>query len=260
MLGRAKRELDERGFTVLPGLLDAGRVAALSARLNQIYEEEGDRAGWEFRTEPGAKRLSNLLNKGAIFADVVTQPEVLALARYVLGDGVKLSSLNARMAMPGGEAAQPLHVDMGLLPDEHGPAVLNSIWMLDDFRLDNGTLRLVPGTHRSGQRPQEALADPAAAHPDEIRLAGSAGDVAVLNAHTWHAGAANETSHPRLALNCFYCRRDKPQQVWHKHWIDEAVQAGFNAEVRALLALDDPENDRLSAAPAERSGFLKAAQ
>jgi len=258
MLDQAKKQLDEQGYVLLPGVMAEERRLALAARLHELYEQEGDESGSEFRTEAGANRLANLVNKGEIFAAVVTQPEVVELARHVLGRDVKLSSLNARSALPGGESAQPLHVDMGLLPDEKGPSGLNSIWMLDEFRLDNGTVRLVPGSHRRGVRPQDALDDPAAEHPEEIRVTGAAGDVLVFNAHAWHAGTANLSDAPRLALNCFYCRRDQPQQVWQKKWIAPELQARIEGELRDLLALDDAENDRLSENPAERSSFMKA--
>ena len=261
MLEKAKEQLDERGYAILPGLISDARRRRLVARLVQLYEAEGARAGAEFRTEAGANRLANLVNKGAVFADVVTQREVVELARHVLGEDAKLSSLNARSALPGRAAAQPLHVDMGLLPDENGPSGLNSIWMLDEFRLDNGTVRLVPGSHKLGVRPQDAVEDASAPHPDEVRVTGNAGDVLVFNAHAWHAGTANESDAPRLALNCFYCRRDQPQQVWQKKWLDEALQAKIEGEDnrhRAKVARDDAENDRLSENPAERSGFMKA--
>jgi ectoine hydroxylase-related dioxygenase (phytanoyl-CoA dioxygenase family) len=81
--------------------------------------------------------------------------------------------------------------------------------------------------------------------------------VAVMNAHMWHGGTANRTSSPRLAMHAFYCRRDKPQQQYQKQLVRPEVQAGLSADLRHLLALDDPLNDALSANVVTRSGFLK---
>ena len=86
-----------------------------------------------------------------------------------------------------------------------------------------------------------------APHPDEVLVLGRAGSIAVMNAHTWHGGTANRTDRPRLAMHAFYCRRDKPQQQYQKRLLDPEVQAGLGPELRALLALDDPLNDELSA-------------
>jgi ectoine hydroxylase-related dioxygenase (phytanoyl-CoA dioxygenase family) len=88
-------------------------------------------------------------------------------------------------------------------------------------------------------------------------LTGRAGTVVVMNAHLWHGGTANRTARPRTALHAFYCRRDKPQQQYQKRLLRSEVQDGLSPGLRHLLALDDPLNDRLSAAVAVRSGFLK---
>src|SRR6185436_596012 len=132
-------------------------------------------------------------------------------------------------------------------PDAQGYWVCNSLWMLDDFTAENGSLRVVPGSHRFFRRPQEVLADPQAPHPDEVLVTGRAGDVVIMNSHLWHGGTANRTGRPRLALHAFYCRSDKPQQQYQKALLRPDTQAGLSAEARALLALDDPANDALSA-------------
>jgi ectoine hydroxylase-related dioxygenase (phytanoyl-CoA dioxygenase family) len=78
-----------------------------------------------------------------------------------------------------------------------------------------------------------------------------------MNAHLWHGGTANRTSAPRLAMHAFYCRRDKPQQQYQKRMVRPEVQATLDADLRNLLALDDPLNDELSSSVTVRSGFLK---
>jgi ectoine hydroxylase-related dioxygenase (phytanoyl-CoA dioxygenase family) len=146
---------------------------------------------------------------------------------------------------------------MAAIPDAKGYWVCNTVWMLDDFTRENGATRLVPGSHLWGKRPQDVLDDPLAPHPDEILLTGKAGSVAVMNSHMWHGGTANRTPAARLAMHAFYCRRDKPQQQYQKRLLRPGVQAGLTPELRALLAIDDPLNDELSANVAVRSGFMK---
>jgi ectoine hydroxylase-related dioxygenase (phytanoyl-CoA dioxygenase family) len=129
--------------------------------------------------------------------------------------------------------------------------------MLDDFTPENGALRAVLGSHRFGRRPQDALADPRERHPDEVLVTGRAGDLEVMNSHLWHGGTANDTDRPRLALHAFYCRSDKPQQQYQKSLLRPETRAALPVAARAILALDDPENDRLSAEGAGASGFMK---
>jgi hypothetical protein len=58
-------------------------------------------------------------------------------------------------------------------------------------------------------------------------------------------------------VHAFYCRRDKPQQQFQKQLLDAELQTSLSSNLRQLLALDDPINDEISAAPTTRSGFLK---
>jgi ectoine hydroxylase-related dioxygenase (phytanoyl-CoA dioxygenase family) len=174
----------------------------------------------------------------------------------VLGPDLKLSSLSARSADPG-DGARPLHADLAALPDERGYRVCNTIWMLDAHTPDNGALRLVPGSHRRGQLPQQELADPLAGHPGQVLVTGRAGTLVVPNVHARHDGTAKRMGRPRAAPHAFSCRRDRPRQQDQKRLLRPEVQRSLPPHLRELLARDDPLNEWPSAAAAVRSGFLK---
>ena len=257
MIDRLKRQLDEEGYVVLESAMDDDLLRRLRLRILELFEQEGERAGQEFRTEEHAHRLANLVDKGEVFREAIARPDVLELVRQVLGGDCKLSSLNARSADPHTDVGQPLHVDMGAIPDNQGYWVCNTVWLLDDFKRDNGPTRMIPGSHKWGTKPQDVLDDPLAPHSQEVLLIAPAGSIVVMNAHMWHGGTANHSPLPRLAMHAFYCRRDKPQQQYQKQLLRPEVQAALTPELRSLLALDDPLNDELSTAVTVRSGFLK---
>jgi len=252
-----KRRLDDDGYLVLEDFMGPELLAALRKRVAELLEEEGDRAGAEFKQEPGCRRLANLVDKGEVFRTAIAMPRLLDGIRHVLGPEVKLSSLNVRSVNPHADESQPLHADMAAVADERGYWVCNSVWMLDDFTTENGAIRAVPGSHRWRKLPQDALADLKATHPQEVLVTGRAGTVVVMNAHMWHGGTANRTAKSRTALHAFYARRDKPQQQYQKQLLRPEVQRQLSPELRHLLALDDPLNDRVSAQVAVRSGFMK---
>ena len=252
-----RQALDEVGFVVLPDFF-VDLLTPLRRRVAELFVLEGEHAGAEFRQEPGCRRLANLVDKGEVFRRVIAHPRLLAYVGHVLGDAFKLSSLNERSVNPHWETSQPLHADMAAVADEAGYWVCNCVWMLDDITLDNGALRAIPGSHRWRQLPADALADPGAPHPDEGFITGQAGTVVEMNAHVWHGGCGNRTSHARTALHAFYCRRDKPQQQYQKQLLRPETQASLSTDLRKLLALDDPLNDDLSARPRVVSGFLKS--
>src|SRR5207245_4455659 len=145
-------------------------------------------------------RRANLVNKSESRERAIAMPEILECMAHVLGPEFKLRSLNVRAADPHADCAQPLHADSGAVADERGYWVCNSVWMLDDFTTENGATRVIPGSHKWGRRPQDVLENPLAPHPQEILVLGSAGSIAVMNAHAWHGGTANRTPAPRLAM------------------------------------------------------------
>lgn len=249
-----KRQLDDEGYLAFPGLMSAELLESLRRRIDELFEQEGEAAGAEFKHEPGARRLANLVNKGRIFEEVMLAPQVLESMAHVLGPCFKLSSFNARTPDPYGEGNQPLHVDSGAMPDDKGYWVCNSIWMLDDFTVENGATRMIPGSQSWRRLPGPGIYG---AYPGERLITGKAGTVAIMNAHMWHAGTSNRTPYPRRALHVYFTRWDKPQQQYQKQLLSPEVQGRLTPEARRLLALDDPLNDELSLTGSGASGFLK---
>jgi hypothetical protein len=252
-----RTQLAEMGYTALEDYIGPSMLNRMLARVDELFALEGDAAGSEFRSEPGARRLANLVDKGEVFREAIVRKEILELVASVLGEDFKLSSLNVRSANPESGGAQPFHVDMGLLPDSKGYSTCNCVWMLDDFTVENGALRVIPGSHRWGKKPEEVLPDLYAQHPQEVLITGRAGTVVVMNAHAWHGGTANRTKRERRALHSFYVRHDIPQQQYQKKLLQPETQATLTPQLRRLLALDDPANDALSSVGSGRSGFMK---
>ena len=257
MTAQDRQQLDENGYVILENYMGDRLLAELRERIAQLFLSEGERAGSEFKQEEQTQRLANLVDKGEIFQRAIAMPEILDRIAHVLGPQFKLSSLNARSANPHSTWVQPLHADMGAIPDEKGYWVANTVWMLDDFTEQNGAIRMVPGSHRWGRLPQQALADLQARHPEEILITGKAGTVVVMNAHLWHGGTANRTARPRCAMHAFYARWDKPQQQYQKRLLRPEVQERLTPPLRKLLALDDHLNDEISSCVVRTSGFLK---
>jgi ectoine hydroxylase-related dioxygenase (phytanoyl-CoA dioxygenase family) len=234
--------LDENGYLVLGQLLSASQLNAIRKRLQDLMETEAEQAGSELLDskhirhpkEEGVDRLADLVNKGAEFDIFYTHPRLLAAISHVLGADFKLSALNYRASLKG-HGLQKLHVDWHEAVPPGAYKVCNSIWLLDDFKKENGATRLVPGTHKSGIEPQVELDDPYATHPDEILLEAPAGTVVIFNSHVWHGGTVNQTEKPRRAIHSYFCLRDQPQQVHQKRYIRQETMDRIDEATRRLL-------------------------
>lgn len=252
-----RSQLDEQSFLVLEHFLPSTFLEELRTQLDAVFVAEGDNAGAEFRREQDTQRLANLVDKGEAFRRLISHPTILEYVAAVIPGDFKLSSLNARAPNPKSDWVQPLHCDTGSLPDEKGNTICNVICMLDDFTAENGATRLVPGSHKWGKLPQEALTDPMAAHPNEILLLAPAGSIAIVNTHAWHGGTANRSGGPRRCIHAFYTRWDKPQQQYQDGMLSEATKSQLTPGLRKLLAIGDEYNAKISLADPLRSGFLK---
>jgi Phytanoyl-CoA dioxygenase (PhyH) len=230
--------LDRQGYLPLPGILAGPEIEGLRARLAELLAIEKDNAGKEVHQEAGTARLANLVDKGDVFRICFSHPRVLAALAHVLGQDMKLSSLNSRAALPG-QGLQALHADWHETVEPGDYQVCNSIWLLDDFTSENGATRMVAGSHRWGKLPAQVMADPKAPHPDEQLLIAPAGTIVVFNSHTWHGGTLNRTLSPRRAIHSYWTRRNQPQQLDQKSHLARETQAGFPAAIRHLLDIGD---------------------
>tara|TARA_B100001250_G_scaffold76730_2_gene62869 strand:- start:6567 stop:7331 length:765 start_codon:yes stop_codon:yes gene_type:complete len=231
-----RQRLDTDGFIILPNVLKAKSLDLVRSQLERLYEKEGPGAGIEVHQESGARRLSDLVNKGEVFDQIYTNPRVLACIHHVIGREFKLSSLNARDALPG-QGLQGLHADWG--KDYDGSFhVCNSIWLLDDFSHDNGCTRLVPGSHKK-RLPSKALDDPMKKHPNEEYVIAPAGSVAVFNSHTWHGGTKNtSTNLTRRAIHCYYTARENQQQLNQQEYLRYETFKRLSPAARYILDVD----------------------
>ncbi|NKB72509.1 MAG: phytanoyl-CoA dioxygenase [Candidatus Latescibacteria bacterium] len=227
-----KKQLDRAGYILLPNILSQAQIAAMSAAMEAVYAAEGT------GQQDGPAESSYMQNKTAGLDLCLTHPRVLAAVCHVLEGQIKSFGIHGRPHPPDGEQ-QALHVDYnGPAPQSGRYQVCNSLWMLNDFTPQNGATRVIPGSHLNGQDPKDALADPAADHPEQRQLLGPAGTVAVFNSHTWHGTTANHSGNPRSSLTSFFCRRDDPHMVFSSALSPAATQR-LTPAVRVLFA--DPE-------------------
>ena len=231
-----KRDLDEKGFTVLRAIINAAWLEGLRTRFEELCEKEGVHAGIEVHREEGTRRLSDLVNKGDVFDRVYTHPKVLAGMHHVIGRDFKLSSLNARDALPR-HGSQGWHADWG--EDYDGRFhVCNSIWLLDDFSHENGCTRLLPGSHK-GLNPGNACIDPLATYSEEEYIIAPAGSVAVFNSQTWYGGTLNKSTNlQRRAIHCYYTAREHSQQLNQAEYLRYATWKRITPAARYILDVD----------------------
>ena len=167
-----------------------------------------------------------LFAKTRAFDGPATHPLLRGVLDRVLGPH-QLSAPVGIQIGPG-EKAQVLHRDDGIypLPTPHPDVVVNTMWCFDDFTEANGATRLVPGSHRRDERPEES---------ETVVAEMPAGSVLFYPGSLWHGGGANRTDRPRLGVILEYVAAWLRPQENHLLAVPRDVAAELSPELQELL-------------------------
>lgn len=225
----------------------------ISRVVNELITKEGWKGGWDHikekmiegqHPESGTQRLNNLLSKHPCFRKVFTIPEALACAKLLIQDEICLSQLILRMPLPGmGE--QPWHIDWTPRKHQNDPvrSALTSLF-LDDFTKENGTTRVVPGTHKLLGDPNDYGYNNEKSHPNEKYMEAPRGSLLMYNINLWHAGTVCKNGKPRRHLNINYRDRKIWQQINFKKDLPTEIIEQLSEAERYLLKIRDEDPNR----------------
>lgn len=224
-------------------------IAKFADIIDLLLEKEGWRGGWEGKEEymkyqknfqPGAYRLGNLFNKHELFFEIITNEQILNVLLSILGDDIKIGALDMREPKKG-TGQQDLHIDW--IPKKESVDTENIVIMifLDDSDENNGHLRVVPKTHKMKGWIEENI-DDKTNHKDEIFLDVKKSSIVFMDANLWHSGTTNKTGQRRRVLFMDVRRREIPQLLNQRIYLDETVQKKLTDVQKYLLGLRDNDS------------------
>lgn len=198
-----RQELDEVGFTIIPGPVPADNLDQFAS----AYDAAAAAAiSDDVKVGSSTIRIRDFVNRGPEFDALYLHPPVLKACCHIIGKPFRLSTMHARTLRPG-LPAQDLHVDFAR--DTQGWTMVGFIFMIDEFRSDNGATRFVPGSHNWPALPGDRLRDLKADYPGELLACGPAGSIVLFNGSVWHGHTANRGDEPRRSIQGAYIRRDE---------------------------------------------------
>lgn len=149
------------------------------SRLRAVYDAAVSAADpADFNRGWTTTRVSDFVNRAPDFDGLYVYQPMLEACCHVIGAPFHLSTMHARAVSPGAPAQQ-LHADYRRTA-EAWPMV-GFIFMVDEFRRDNGATRFVPGSHRwPPHAPSDVMPDTTADYEGQVSACGPAGSVAYI--------------------------------------------------------------------------------
>jgi ectoine hydroxylase-related dioxygenase (phytanoyl-CoA dioxygenase family) len=258
----ASTQLEQEGYVVLRGVFDGGRVAALRADIDRVYEEiPADVRRAEDPPEHWAPFRYEMLNRSPACQAAIADPAILEVVEPLLGEDCHVIA-NTVWRQPPDEHSHGgrfWHIDSG----PHVPRPAGVPWddripypifavaahlYLQDCPLEAGATGVIPGSHRSGQAPpldRTTDTDLTWEGRAVLPLTADAGDVALFVSDIWHRRLPSGAGDPgRYFLQCHYGRRDLAQRLRPTavaNQLSEAAiaRAGTPRE-RSLIGLHEP--------------------
>ena len=164
------------------------------------------------------RRVWAIVGKDPIFRRLIQHPTVIDVWQHILGNDVVASTFTINIVYPGAENGG-WHVDYPYWamqpPFPKGALTGQTIWMLDDFTISNGSTACIKGSHQK-------LSPPNTDQIDQMEMAfavASKGSVMLTNGAIWHQSTANRTEKLRVGLLGMYNRsvilpqEDMPSQM-----------------------------------------------
>jgi hypothetical protein len=220
------------GGVIVRDLARAGLIDACAAELRSPLEEYDASQRTDFS---GRKtlRCGGVLRYAPTCAELIAHQTVLAVADAILLPSCadyQIGSTTGIEILPG-ESEQQLHRDDTPYPVQVAGLELQIavLWAFNDFTVENGATRVVPGSHRFLR---------AWHRPDLTHWANAVmqkGSALFYLGSTWHGGGANRSPLPRTALINTYCLGWLRPEENHYLEVPPQVARRYSERVRRLL-------------------------
>jgi len=238
-------KIKKEGYSIIKGLISQEQCALYVDLLEQEHDQfhahyvQNNFSSSSLVDKSNEKVVFNLHNKSLKWFElfqnstiIKTLDRLLKAGSYKNSEPYNLLNISARSPQFNG-VKQQLHLDSNL-PGGDYPLIIVVLWMLEDFTIDNGATRIVPGSHKF-----DYYAEDNKTYDNEIVVEGKRGSALLYNASLWHGGGVNTTTKTRWGLVLGYGRwfikpsfdllNNTPKEIYESLTDNQKALLGFNS-------------------------------
>lgn len=232
------QKLAADGFFVLENVFTRAEMDALAERIETWQRQHAEAISAAGGTE-GISRASeitftdHLAEKDETIRAFCLRPEFVAITTQLLGPDIDLYWNQSVFKQPEGEREFPWHQDDGYTPVEPSPYL--TLWLsLNGATEENGTISVMPGSHRLGLVEHKSSPLGLVCHDNDDPNQGvivnvPAGSMAVFHSTTFHKSGANRSKGPRKAYVIQYSRSPL-KNLRTGEWLMDNIPVARNGE------------------------------
>lgn len=205
------------GFIVVPDVVSAQEIAELRQVTDEFVEQSRqatehtevfDLEDGHSASEPRLRRIKAPDRHHPVYARMVRHPGILSVLQKLWGPNIRFDVAKLNLKAAGFGSPVEWHQDWAFYPHTNDDLAAVGI-MIDDFRPDNGSMLVIPGSHTGPTYDHHANGhfvggiDPKASGIDfskAVMCTGKAGSITVHHARLIHGSSANLSGLPRRFL------------------------------------------------------------
>lgn len=200
IIEKCHQELITRGFTIIEDFISKQITSQYLKLIKEFWVTE------QVENPKFCKRfpqliVNNLPIKTRDFDHLFTHPVLMNILKKLLGSRFILGESRACNVEKCTEVPF-IHQDGHVRTFADSPLSLVTIFLLEDFKEENGGTLLYPGSHNYDFSPKEVSPS---LFSNSV-LEAPAGTIAIFNSNVWHGPGINQTGESRWSINSYYSR------------------------------------------------------
>jgi len=227
-------KLEYQGFTIVPNAMPEELLGRIRSKFDELVENCAQVPTAVRQEDTGVVDLNRLYELDPVFEDLMDLPSVFPIAQEIMqGDVTLLGGAIGHYLPPHTPSNMAWHMD--------GDYV-RFTYILDDLSEHGGGTGIMPGTHRSGERPPDWMNDAdkgGCEIPGMVYLTAAAGSCMVNYTTLWHTRTSNRSARPRRLIWQVYKRAQQPLTANESLQLtQEYIKQQTDPQRRVLVGLD----------------------
>ncbi len=222
-------QINEQGYALIENVVSPEAIHKMQIRFEELIEKYEADFDTSRISEVDMGIIRCMVNRGDCFEKLFYVPEVVNIARVLLGDFIHYSFNGSYASKKFAHPASRFHTDVPVWTNNVTLSI-NNFYLIDDTTSENGATWVIPGSHLLELPPTDSYID-----RHKIQVTGKAGSVIMLHSKLYHATGTNYTNnHRKCIANLMRRSFMKPQFNWQKVLTPDAI-AYMNDETKRLF-------------------------